>query len=335
MGASTQAKAISIETLAVSGAAMIRHGLGIAAPSLAAGMVSMGLLFHREIAAAIDVWTGSTAYNHCALVVPIVAYLVWDRRGQLVDIAPRPMPAAALAGLPLAAAWLFAERLGIMEGRQLVAMTLLQLLLFAVLGWRLWWLLAGPLLYLYFLVPFGAFITPALQGFTARFVMHGLDLLGIANYTDGYTIQIPEGTFYVAEACAGLRFLIASIAFGCLYSLLLYRSPLRRATFVVVSVVVPIIANGVRELGIVLLGHVLGSAEAAETDHILYGWLFFSVVILLLVTLGLPFREDRVEAPARARGPATTGRPGVGRPGMGAAAAGVCIAAIGPLIATT
>ena len=58
---------------------------------------------------------------------------------------------------------------------------------------------------------------------------------------DGYTIEIPEGTFYVAEACAGLRFLIASIAFGCLYALLMYRSPVRRTAFIVISIVVPII----------------------------------------------------------------------------------------------
>src|SRR5581483_9036774 len=93
-------------------------------------------------------------------------------------------------------------------------------------------------------------------------------------------------------ACAGLRFLIASIAFGTLYSCLIYRSFTRRALFMLASVIIPIIANGFRALGIVVLGHVLGSAQAAAADHILYGWLFFSIVILLLIMAGLPFRED-------------------------------------------
>ena len=62
--------------------------------------------------------------------------------------------------------------------------------------------------------------------------------------------------------------------------------------FIAASIVVPIIANGLRALGIVALGHVLGSAQAAATDHVLYGWMFFSLVILLLIALGLPFRED-------------------------------------------
>ena len=181
---------------------------------VSAGLIALGLLFHSEVVAAVTVWQDSTAYNHCFLVIPIVLYLIWDRRGTLRDVSASPYPVAVLAGVPLAIVWLLAERLGIMEGRQLVAMSFVELLFFVVLGPRLWWLLAGPLLYLYFLVPFGAFLTPKLQDITTVFVAHGLPILGIPAYITGYTIEIPEGTFLIAEACAGLRFLIAAIAFG-------------------------------------------------------------------------------------------------------------------------
>ena len=273
-----------------------------AAITLGIGIAALGLLFHAEVIAAIRTWIDSTAYNHCFLVIPIAAYLAWDRRELLRGLIAVPMPLAALAGIPLALAWLVAERLGIMEGRQLIAISFVELLMLAVLGWRLWWMLAGPLLYLYFLVPFGAFLTPKLQDITTILVRYGLELLNIPAYIDGYTIEIPEGTFYIAEACAGLRFLIASIAFGCLYALLMYRSPWRRVAFIGASIIVPIIANGMRAVGIVTLGHLLGSAQAAATDHVLYGWIFFSLVILLLIALGLPFREDiasKDAAPAR------------------------------------
>jgi exosortase A len=268
------------------------HELRVVAVPLTIGMMVLGIIFLAEVVAAVTVWMESTAYNHCFLVLPIVVYLVWDRRAVLAGAVPQPWPAAAFLAIPVGAAWFVADRTGIMEGRQLAAMCLVELLLLGVLGWRIYQALLGPLLYLFFLVPFGAFITPQLQDITAAFTIHGLNLLGIPNYSDGYTIEIPEGSFVIAAACAGLRFLIAAIAFGCLYTLLMYRSPLRRGVFILVSIVVPVIANGFRALGIVVLGHILGSAEAAATDHVLYGWIFFSIVILLLVILGLPFRED-------------------------------------------
>ena len=283
---------MSTDILAEPRATASWRELRVALAPLFVGLLALGIVFHAEVVAAIDVWIESTAYNHCFLVLPIVAYLIWDRRAVLSGAVPHAWPAASVLAVPVGAAWFLADRVGIMEGRQLAAMCLVELLLLAVLGWRLYRALLGPLLYLFFLVPFGAFITPQLQDITVAFTAHGLNLLGIPNYSDGYTIEIPEGSFVIAQACAGLRFLIAAIAFGCLYALLMYRSSLRRTLFILVSIVVPVIANGFRALGIVVLGHILGSAEAAATDHVLYGWIFFSIVILLLVILGLPFRQD-------------------------------------------
>ncbi len=284
---------MSVGTMAPASTATVWHNLRGPLATLSVGLVVLGLLFHVEIVAAVEVWIDSTAYNHCFLVLPLVAYLLWDRRATLQGTAAKPFPLAALAGVPLVFAWLFAERVGIMEGRQLVAVSFAEIMFFTVLGPRLWWRIAGPLLYLYFLVPFGAFLTPLLQDITTVFVRHGLAIIGIPAFIDGYIIEIPEGTFLIAEACAGLRFLIAAIAFGCLYALVMYRSPIRRVLFITASVVVPVIANGFRALGIVALGHVLGSAQAAAADHVLYGWIFFSIVILLLIAIGLPFREDQ------------------------------------------
>ncbi len=309
----------------------ILDGLRDAWIGLAIGLATLALLFHAEAAAAVATWIDSTAYNHCFLVIPIVGFLLWDRRGSLRGLTAEPIPRVALLALPLGVVWLIAERLGMMEGRQLVAMSMLQVLLLAMLGRRLWRAVSGPLLYLYFLVPFGDFLTPKLQDITTWFIRHGLDVLGIPAYIDGYVIDIPEGSFFVAQACAGLRFLIASIAFGVLYSLLMYRSPWRRVIFIVMSIIVPIIANGFRALGIVWLGHFLGSADAAATDHILYGWIFFSIVILLLIAVGLPFRED--DEPVAPTDQPMTPSPEAPRQGLVAGLALAALAAIGPLIA--
>jgi exosortase A len=259
---------------------------------LGVALAVMAVLFHAEIMAAVQVWAASTAYNHCFLILPIAIWLAWDRRGRLRGLTPVPEARAIVLAVPFAVAWLAADRLGIMEGRQLAAMGMVQCLLLGVLGWRVYRAMAAPFLYLIFLVPFGGFLVPALQQFTTDFVDVGLGMLGIAYYTHGYTIEIAQGAFHIAEACAGLRFLIAAIAFSVLYALLIFRSTTRRLVFIAVAVTVPVIANGFRALGIVWLGHELGSAKAGATDHVLYGYIFFSIVLFILILLGLPFRQD-------------------------------------------
>jgi exosortase A len=276
---------------------------------LAVGVALLLLVFQQESRAAVQVWFDDTAYGHCFFVPAIAAYLAWERRHEACAAPLKPLPWLAPLAIPGGLVWFAAERLGLMEGQQLAAMTLLQLFFLVTLGWARWRALSAALLYLYFMVPFGAFVTPALQHFTAQFTRIGLDLLGIPNFTDDLLISIPEGQFLIAEACAGLRFLIASVAFGVLYACMIYRSPSKRLLYILASIAIPIVANGFRALGIVTLGHVIGSAEAAAVDHVLYGWIFFSLVILMLIGAGLPFREDGVARSIPAPAPPAPIRP--------------------------
>ena len=307
-----------------------RYWLPFAAVSVTA-LCAMGLLFRAEAAAAVQVWLRSTAYGHCFLVLPIALWLAWDRRQGARGLAPVPTAWPALAMLPFAAAWFAAERLGLMEGRQLAAIGMTEAVLIALLGWRLARVFAAALLYLVFLVPFGSFLVPALQSATAWFVDVGLGVLGVPHVVDAFVIEVPDATFFVAEACAGLRFLIAAVAFGALYGLVVYRGPWKRLAFLAASCVVPIVANGLRALGIVLAGYLIGDAEAAAADHLIYGWGFFSAVIVLLTLAGLPFRDDFRASVAPVRPPGARLPPP--RLAATAALATVLTAAIGPAIA--
>ena len=112
----------------------------------------------------------------------------------------------------------------------------------------------------------------------------------------------------------------------------MYRSPWRRLAFITAAVLVPPIANGFRALGIIWLGHELGSAQAAATDHVLYGWVFFSIVILVLAAAGAPFRQ------AKGRPQSARERPDLPSPGVRGLAAAACVlalAALGPAAATS
>ncbi len=271
------------------------------------------VVFQREISGAVRVWIESTAYNHCFLILPLIGFLLWERRAEIVSVSPRPTVWPLMLMPLLSAVWLIAAVLDIQEGRQLtlVAMfdldiqegrqlalvAMFEILLLVALGPHLVRRLLAPCLFLFFLVPSGAFLVPSLQKITADITVTGLHILRIPVFSDGLMIEIPEGSFEVAEACAGLRFLIASSVFGCFFAVLMYRSFIRRALFVILSVAVPIAANGLRALGIIVLAHLEGSAAAVEADHVLYGWLFFTLVILILIAIGMMFAQ-KADQPA-------------------------------------
>jgi hypothetical protein len=101
-------------------------------------------------------------------------------------------------------------------------------------------------------------------------------------------------------------------------------------TFIAISIITPVIANGFRALGIVVLGRYLGSAQAAGADHLIYGWIFFSIVILLLVIFGLPFREDGVLPGDLPAAPAAPPPAGASRISIISAVVLVGLAASGP-----
>jgi exosortase A len=280
------------------------------APGWAAAMVFFGvaavvfgIIFQRDINGAVRVWLASTAYNHCFIILPLIGYLLWERRAIIASVSPNPS-FWPLVGMPvLSALWLIAAVLDLQEGRQLLVVAMFEVVVLVALGPRLVRLLLAPLLFLFFLVPSGAFLVPSLQKITADITVAGLQALHIPVFFDGFMIEIPEGTFEIAEACAGLRFLIASAVFGCFFAVVVYRSFVRRALFVILSIAVPIAGNGLRALGIIVLAHVEGSAAAVEADHVLYGWFFFTLIIIVLIAIGMTFAQkiDR-RVPANAAG---------------------------------
>lgn len=250
--------------------------------------------FWETVETVARIYLSNATFNHGFLILPIVGYLFWLRRDALVRLKPRPTPWAfafsALAGL----GWLVGDAAGVDLIQQFALLGILWSLFLAIFGWRVVQALAFPLFYAIFAVPFGDNFVPALQDITAFFAVKGIELFNIPVYSDGLLISIPQGNFEVAEACAGLRFLIATIALGFLFSYLTYTSWWRRAAFLVLCVVVPIIANGIRAWGIVFIGYQSDMEAAVGFDHIIYGWIFFAIVTAVLLAIGMAFRDREI-----------------------------------------
>ncbi|MEP2653042.1 MAG: exosortase A, partial [Paraglaciecola sp.] len=169
--------------------------------------------------------------------------------------------------------------------------TFLPLALWAYLGNKVAFQIMFPLAFILFCIPVGEELIPTLQEVTADLSMIMLNWTGIPIYRTGLYIEIPQGKFLVAEACSGISFFIASVVIGSLYSYLNLINTKRRIIFMSISILFPIVANAIRVFGIILTGYLTDMEHAVGADHLIYGWIFFSLVIVCLLGLGELVRE--------------------------------------------
>jgi len=255
----------------------------------------MVVLYWETAASIVAIWIRSETYAHGFLILPISAYLVWQRRKQLCQMVPVPnlmaLPVLVVSLLLWLAAWVAEVQLV----QQLVFVGFIPILVVLLFGTAVARAMMFPLGYLIFAVPFGEFLVAPLQDQTAWFAVKALMLSGVPVYWEGLYLTIPGGNFVVAEGCSGIRYLIASIALSSIYAYLTYRNYWRRAGFILLGVIVPIVANGIRAYGIVMIAYLSDMRIATGVDHILYGWVFFGIVMLLLFWFGSLWREPPVD----------------------------------------
>lgn len=248
--------------------------------------------YHETTWSMISTWGRSDTFAHGFLIFPFSAYLIWGQRKRLTTFSSQPNPMALLALGALGFSWLLATLASVQVFAQFLMIAMIPAAVWAILGNQIASALAFPLAYLLLAVPFGDAFIPPLIDFTADFTVTALQLTGIPVYREGSFFTIPSGNWSVVEACSGLRYLIASFTLGTLYAYMTYRGLARRVVFIALSVIVPIIANGVRAYLIVMTGHLSDMQLAVGIDHLIYGWVFFGIVMLLLFWIGSFWRED-------------------------------------------
>jgi len=253
--------------------------------------------FFGDWAAMARQWWDISTYNHVLLIPPILAWLVWQRWPQLERLSPR----AWWPGLILLAGAAFLWVLGAMSGldlaRQAGAVAMLGACVPLLLGVRVSAGLVFPLCYLVFLVPVGEELVKVLQTITADITIALTHLSGIPAEIDGVFINTPVGLFEVAEACSGVKFLIAMVAFGVLAANVCFLRWRRRAAMLAACIVVPILANGVRAWGTIYAAQIFGVEAAAGFDHIVYGWFFFAIVLALVIAGAWHFFDRPIHSP--------------------------------------
>lgn len=273
---------------------------------MAVGLVLIAWAWWQDIAQWAHVVWYADIYSHGVLVPFVSLWLVWRDRDLLAKVPPKPWVPGGAVILGAAGLWLLAALMEAQLPAHMAVVTAINGLALLVLGPAFCRRVLFALLFLYLAIPFGEGMVVPLQTLTAQLVIRMLAISGIAFSADGVLITLASGTYEVARACAGVKFLFTSVVTSVLLAHLLFRSWLRRALIVLAGLLVPLLANALRVYGILVISEATDQSFAKDVDHIIYGWTFLSVILLILIVIAYRFadrparlagRGDTVSAP--------------------------------------
>ncbi|MGD2117297.1 MAG: exosortase A [Chromatiales bacterium] len=249
-------------------------------------------IFYQTSVSMIEIWSTSETYAHGFIILPLSLWLLWQDRHEIYSAPPKIDVRAYVFLLGAVVLWMLAEFVGVQIAAQFAVVLVVITAVWLLLGWQVGKKIFFPMVFLLFMVPAGDFLVPQMMEFTASFTVAMLRLSGIPVFREGLFFTIPSGNWSVVEACSGVRYIIASVTLGVLFAFLNYRSLVKQITFIIVSFLVPILANGLRAYMIVMIGHLSGMELATGVDHLVYGWVFFGIVMLILFSIGAIWRDD-------------------------------------------
>jgi len=238
------------------------------------------------IASAMSVWFINDTYNHGFFILPGALYMIWQQRGAILEQHTQVslLGVLGVAGLLFIFALGQAAYINVLQHTAIFAFVPTMVLM--LFGFAVVRKIAFPLAFMLFSIPVGEELIPLFQDITAAISMFLLKLVNIPAYREGLYISIPGGQFIVAEACSGVRFFIACVVLGSVYGYLNFISLWRVIGFGIFSIVLPIVANGIRAFGIMYVGYISDMQHAVDADHLIYGWFFFSLVVIVLILVG-------------------------------------------------
>ena len=253
------------------------------------------------LAALVHQWDVDPDMSHGFFVPVISAFMIWQRRHELMAIKARP-DWRGLGLVLYGTAQLYLATLG---AELFLARTAFVITIFGAV-----WMLGGlhmlrklffPLFLLFFMVPIPAVIynriTFPLQLLASRLAGDALTVLGLPVLREGNILELPEQRLSVVEACSGIRSLLTLTFLSLVFGHFFERKTWIRIALFLSTVPIAIVANASR---VTITGLITEwKPELAEGFfHTAQGWVIFmvSLFILILFHQVLTYAERRWHA---------------------------------------
>lgn len=253
---------------------------------------------------AVWAWKGWNDENdqvHCRFILPIIGYILWYRRAEL--IAAVKAPSARGLAFVIVGVFLFVLAVRCLQPR--IAIVALPLIVYGVaeyLGGRaVARYFIFPCLLILFMVPIGGVIqgTVSLQLLASKMVGILCGLLGIHVQILGTTITVDGHPFEVAGGCSGIRSLMAMTMLAALYVYFVLRQPWQQFVVFGASILFALIGNIARLFSVVLVAKWWSPEVAGDLYHDYSGFVFFPIAVLAMVGFGNFLSRDWSHAGSR------------------------------------
>lgn len=236
-------------------------------------------------------WSIVEDYQHGFIIVPLAFFFAYERRWDLED-APVKGSWLGLIPMLIGLTSLTIGRLGteLMTMRSGFVLTLIGLVLL-LLGREIFKILAFPLLFLFLMVPLPQSLVNTiafpLQLIAAKSAVWSLQELGLPALVEGNIIHLAHTQLFVADACSGLRSLMALITLGVVFSYFFNRGAFWTKLFLVGSTIpIAIFVNAFRVAITGFLAHRFGEEAAGGVIHDFQGIFTFGLAFMILLGVG-------------------------------------------------
>ena len=235
----------------------------------------------------VKTWRVMPEYDSGQLLVPFIICWIAVRSCDLPRPTSRISPFAIAALVVCVVLWLVAYKASSNIGEQLLMPPILGCAAWAAFGWPIAMRLAVPLACLYFAIPLWEFLVPILQGMAVRVTETVLGVTGIPVHIDGVLVNIPEGTFKIAEGCAGRRYFVVCLTVAALLAGISRMRPVRAILFLGIAAALAIVMNWIRILTVIYIGHVTNmQSYLVRVEHLSFGWALFAVLMIIVCLVG-------------------------------------------------
>jgi exosortase D (VPLPA-CTERM-specific) len=238
----------------------------------------------RSLNPLLSAWS-QPEYSHAWFILPL-AILVFIQRFREVRFGGSRVPgvlAAILSILIMLFGWATGSYTASIYGAILGIIGFV----WSSLGTEAMKTLAGPLVYLFFMVPLplAVYISTSaeMQLLSSQLGMALISLFHVPASLDGNVIILPSARLEVAEACSGLRYLFPLVSFAFLISMLVEDRFWKKALVVLSSFPIAIVLNAGRIAMIAVLIDRFDIDTSTGSAHAFEGFAVFSLCTVLLL----------------------------------------------------